>query len=259
MNRRIRQLSLGLVAAAVLLGAGCGAKQPAVGGAHSSKAEVAKRAAIDAAVGGAAAGAEVHARIVPRTQRTPAPPTAVVATVTPTPTPSPPRSARPAGDVVFKETVSSTTFHPIEADADADALEQARQRVVARLAELDPPVKAVPTAEYVKRHFVRERAVRPLDPRTRERLTELGTKADGVYVDYEVEVTAERVRELRSQDRLSMGLRLLAMVVGAAFAGFLFLRLDDWTKGYLTSWLAVAAAALAGGAAALAILHLMRG
>jgi hypothetical protein len=35
-----------------------------------------------------------------------------------------------------------------------------------------------------------------------------------------------------------------------ALAGFLFLRFDDWTRGYLTSWLAFLAAGLAGGVAA---------
>ena len=35
-----------------------------------------------------------------------------------------------------------------------------------------------------------------------------------------------------------------------ALAGFLFLRLDEWTKGYLTSWLALGAAALGGGVVA---------
>jgi hypothetical protein len=169
------------------------------------------------------------------------------------PPPEPRRPARAPSEVVIKEKVSSAAPHPTEADADADALQQARFRVAERLNALDPPVRAVPSAEHVRRHFLRERTVRPLDPKARELLTEFPVGASGVYVDYEVEVTAEQVRELRSQDRLSTSLRVLAMIVGAAFAGFLFLRVDDWTKGYLTSWLAVAAAALAGGAAALAM------
>jgi hypothetical protein len=40
------------------------------------------------------------------------------------------------------------------------------------------------------------------------------------------------------------------VLAAVALAGFLFLRADEWTKGYLTSWLAIAAVVLAGGAAA---------
>jgi hypothetical protein len=66
-------------------------------------------------------------------------------------------------------------------------------------------------------------------------------------------VTAEQVRELRSQERVASGMRVLGIVVAVALAGFLFLRADEWTKGYLTHWLALGAALLAGGAAALLI------
>ena len=113
----------------------------------------------------------------------------------------------------------------------------------------------MPAIDYIKRHYLKRngRAVRPLDPRAREHLAGVpGVTANQVYVEYEVEVTTDQVRELRSQDRLGTALRLVIAVIGVALAGFVFLRLDDWTKGYLTSWLAVAAAALAGGAAALA-------
>ena len=40
------------------------------------------------------------------------------------------------------------------------------------------------------------------------------------------------------------------LVIAFALAGFLFLRADEWTRGYLTTWLALCAAVLAGGAAA---------
>jgi hypothetical protein len=71
-----------------------------------------------------------------------------------------------------------------------------------------------------------------------------------VYVGYDVEVTGSQVRQLRTRDRLAQTLRVLGAVVAVALAGFLFLRADEWTRGHLTRWLAVAAVLLGGGAAA---------
>ena len=52
----------------------------------------------------------------------------------------------------------------------------------------------------------------------------------------------ELVRELRTRDRIVSALRVFGVVTAVALAGFLFLRLDEWSKGYLTSWLAFIAA-----------------
>ncbi|HEX3151936.1 MAG TPA: hypothetical protein VHR66_27940 [Gemmataceae bacterium] len=56
-----------------------------------------------------------------------------------------------------------------------------------------------------------------------------------------VHVTPEKVRELRSQERSSEALWMLAGLGGLAGLAALFFRLDAWTKGYLTSWLALGA------------------
>ena len=71
-----------------------------------------------------------------------------------------------------------------------------------------------------------------------------------VNVEYDVEVTADQVRHLRTRDRLGDTLRVFGGLSVIALAGFLFLRADEWTKGYLTRWLAMAAVLLAGGTAA---------
>ena len=71
-----------------------------------------------------------------------------------------------------------------------------------------------------------------------------------VDVEYDVEVTADQVRHLRTRDRLGDTLRVFGGLSVIALAGFLFLRADEWTKGYLTRWLAMAAVLLAGGTAA---------
>ena len=76
---------------------------------------------------------------------------------------------------------------------------------------------------------------------------EIGRHVD---IEYDVEVTADQVRHLRTRDRVGDTLRVFGAFAAVALAGFLFLRADEWTKGYLTRWLAMGAVLLAGGAAA---------
>ena len=94
------------------------------------------------------------------------------------------------------------------------------------------------------------RTVRAPTAEERETFDRYGVTGNRVYVEYDVEVTADQVRELRSQERSRSALRVIGVLAAVALAGFLFLRADEWTKGYLTSWLAIAAVVLAGGAAA---------
>ena len=66
---------------------------------------------------------------------------------------------------------------------------------------------------------------------------------DLVYVEYDVEVTAS-IRFANCALAQSGSRPGCASWVGCSpiaaspYAGFLFLRADEWTKGYLTSWLA---------------------
>jgi hypothetical protein len=153
---------------------------------------------------------------------------------------------------VVRERIKSTIPYSTEAEAEDDALTLAAELVEQKLASLDPPVKHKPSVGEVKAEFVRKdsRTVRPPDAEEKETFARYGVGGNLVYVEYDVEITADQIRELRSQERVSAGIRVLGMIVAVALAGFLFLRADEWTKGYLTRWLAIAAVVLAGGAAA---------
>lgn len=158
---------------------------------------------------------------------------------------------RPTTVVVVRERVTSGVSTN-ETDAEAEALLQARDVIERKLAELDPPVRYRPSEAEVKAEFVRRgsRAVRQPDAEKKALFVKEGITGNLVYVEYDVEVSAEQVRQLRSQERSATGVRIVGMLIALALAGFLFLRADEWTRGYLTSWLALAAVALAGGAAA---------
>lgn len=161
---------------------------------------------------------------------------------------------RPGSPPVIKEQVVSSLPYATETEADDDALAATRDLIERRLAELDPPIRYRPSLNEVRNEFVRAdtRTVFPFvpDPTQRElyEKNELGKNL--VQVRYDVEITAAQIRELRTRDRLNVTLRVFGALGIAALMGFLFLRADEWTKGYLTRWLAFAAVLLAGGAAA---------
>lgn len=281
-------------AAVVAVGTGCRAKPVPQGGATSPKAQAARTQAETYAVDAVAAAADANSRAatarrsggggilgrgVELAKRTPTvvvtigvppaeppalPPTVSVPPTGPVMGPVPPAapvtgpkvSSQPTRNVVIKERIAIEVPQPTETKADEEALKLAQERVKARLAELDPPVHFTPSLIVVRNEYLRQdtRTVRQPGPAEREALERADYTGEHYYVEYDVEVTAEQVRELRTQERLGGAVRCFAGLAGLALAGFLFLRLDEWTKGYLTSWLAFAAAALAGGVAAAVLL-----
>lgn len=158
-------------------------------------------------------------------------------------------TAPPRSPVVIREQVVTDIPYPTEAEAEERAVQDAQDRIEQKLKQLDPPVNYRPSAAVVKNEYLRRgsRVVRPPTEEEKAAIAKAGYSSDRVYVEYTVELTAEQVRELRTRDRVGDGLRGLGVVTAVALAGFLFLRLDEWTKGYLTSWLALGAAALGGG------------
>lgn len=236
--------------------AGCSSKPsiPATGGSSSSKADKARKDAEALALSAVSGGAEAQAAAVPESRGkgvvfTRGPGSTTSRAIDATLPKSPPRPGTPT---VVRERIKSTIPYATEAEAEDDALAQAAELVEQKLRSLDPPVRHRPSVGEVKAEFVRKesRTVRPPDADEKETFARYGINSNLVYVEYDVEVTAEQVRELRSQDRVSAGIRVLGMLVAVALAGFLFLRADEWTKGYLTRWLAIAAVVLAGAAAA---------
>jgi hypothetical protein len=263
---RLRTWLVGLTCG-LLFAAGCARPAPPAqqgGGSSASKAEKARKdaeaLALDAVNGAASAQAQAvpgatarrdkdipfHVAIGPNRVE----PGAKMPAVAPVPS-APKSSPRPGSATVVRERVASAVA-ATESEAETDALARACELVAQKLGELDPPVRYKPSAAEVKAEFLRKdsRTVRPPDANQRELLADAGITGNVVYVEYDVEVTADQVRELRSQERAGAALRVLGMLVAVALAGFLFLRADEWTKGYLTSWLAIAAVVLAGGAAA---------
>jgi len=238
------------LASFAVVAVGC-QKPPQPGGASGAKPEQARRAAQNYALLLVNGAAEAQAKAIPSLaankgkSASPASPTAATTT-------RPQLPLRPNFSVAIRERVSGTLPAATEAEADEDSVAVACDTIERKLAELDPPVIYRPTVSEVKNEFIRRdgRNVRTPDPVEQKRFTPHGVGPNLVYVEYEVEVSADQVRELRTHNRVAESLVVVAGLTALALAGFLFLRLDEWSKGYLTRWLAIGAVALAAGAAA---------
>ena len=265
---------------AIVVAGGC--RHVAVpGGAQGSRPEKARKQveefALDGFQGAAAAQADVLARAPggrdvlgkliasagkaaasnvstksPAGAAPPAPASPLPSTITLKHPSQPAVNPRPGSPPVIREHVKSKFPAASEAEAEADALTVASELIERRLAELDPPVRYRPSSNEVKHEFIRfdSRTVTLPKPEVQKEYENAGLGKNLMYVEYDVEVTAAQVRELRTRERLSTTLRVFGGLVMMALSGFLFLRADEWTKGYLTRWLAVGAVALAGAAAA---------
>lgn len=267
-TKSITHNALLYLALVIVAGAGCRARTTPQGGANNPKALAARTQAetyvVDAVKGAATAHNQIAKSNGPGGTATNNPPTVPISIPVPpsesTPwissSAKPPAAAevtpKPKTNVVIHEKISTDVPFSTEAKAEEKALLLAQQRIKERLQALDPPITYEPSPAVVKNEYIRKdtRNVRRPSGKEQDRWAAEGYAGDLMYVEYDVEVTADQIRELRTQERLGGMLKLFGGIAAVALAGFLFLRLDDWTRGYLTSWLAFVAAALAGGIAA---------
>jgi hypothetical protein len=153
--------------------------------------------------------------------------------------------------------VKSDRLHPNKEMALNDALTSAGKKIRDELRALDSPVEAHPGWAKVKEEYLRSESVRYIPPSDAEKKALADEGIDGthmVWAEIDVEVTDGQVRELRSEDRVGTTGLVAAVGFVVVLAVFGFLRLDAWTKGYLTGGLAVAVVAAAGAAVALLVL-----
>jgi hypothetical protein len=143
-------------------------------------------------------------------------------------------------------------------EAEQDALRRAARRLKDYLRSQEPPVLWTPTPEYVRDHLQRGAAKRRKD-------LDQDLEAPGAPIKVQcwtipVAVTAEqrvaiagldaeyRAEQRRleraavSRDRMVLLGRVLVGLVAALLALLAYLRVDEWTKGYYSRWLAAGAA-----------------
>lgn len=123
-----------------------------------------------------------------------------------------------------------------EEEAKADALAVARARLAQELRGLTPALEVIGEP----------RTVEP-SAEAKEKLAKQGLESGRRWVVVDVQTSDEAIRAERGKQRFGS----IALWVGVAFltllTGYGFLRLDMWTKGYLTTSLVVLAVLVLGG------------
>lgn len=117
-----------------------------------------------------------------------------------------------------------------EDKAKADALSVAKARLAEELKGLQPEVELIGEPRFER-----------LSKEAQEQLAEVGIDSDRGWVVVDVQTSEDMIRKERAKIRFGQ----IGLWVGVGFLALLtaygFLRLDMWTKGYLTTTLVVVA------------------
>jgi len=135
-----------------------------------------------------------------------------------------------------------------------EALLVAQRQIAEHLRNLDPPINDRPSIETIRAEYLRSDTVAIEQVTDKDLIAKwqaAGVGANRMHAHLDIEVSEDQVRKLRSVDRLGSAGWLAALAFAAVTALFGFLRVDGWTKGYLTTGLAVAFAGAVGAAVVL--------
>ena len=141
-------------------------------------------------------------------------------------------------------TAKSRNPHPTKEQALADALTVARTELMRQLDQLDPPIQTRPSMVTMRSNYLKGE-VRESFPTedVKQAIRKEGQNANVRWVEIDIELTEDHVQRLRSAERVTDAFRVGALLFALVAALYGFLRLDQWTKGYLTMWLGLAAGA----------------
>jgi|SRR6516164_104079 hypothetical protein len=137
-----------------------------------------------------------------------------------------------------------------EENARLNALDKSKDQLTVYLHNLNPPVEWVPSDDFIEKSLKLEWEKQvPEERYIHEGLTH--------KVRLVMEVTPKNRNELWSMDkslrieqRQFSVLKILAVVVAVLLAVAGYVRLDEWSKGYYTTWLRLGAASIVGAAGA---------
>ncbi|MGL4420774.1 MAG: hypothetical protein ACRCZF_08940 [Gemmataceae bacterium] len=150
----------------------------------------------------------------------------------------------------IKVRVKSDMPHSSEDAALSDAVEVAQLEVVRQLQKLDPPIGVKPSLPKVRSEYIKLDTKQVLQPTATdvETFKKSGLDPQRVWVEVDVELSTSQVQQLRRTERVTDTARAGGFLFAVILAIYGFLRLDAWTKGYLTGFLGLGAIGLVIGA-----------
>jgi hypothetical protein len=141
-------------------------------------------------------------------------------------------------------------FESTKEKARESAIRAAVDKFHEYLGQQSPPIERMPSDRRCT-ELIRDKMLLNDQEKVAEQQIEIDGKQETMYkITVAVRVEPDQVRSLRSHERASEALWVLAGLGGLAGVFAVFFRIDAWTKGYLTSWLVlgtVGTATLLGG------------
>lgn len=135
-----------------------------------------------------------------------------------------------------------------------EALLEAQKKIVEHLRSLSPPIEETPSLETIRSEYLRSDTVaieEVKDPELIRQWEEAKVESKRMHAKIDIEVSEDQIRKLRAGQRLESAGWIAALAFALVAALFGFLRVDGWTKGYLTTGLAIAFAGAVGAAVVL--------
>jgi hypothetical protein len=146
---------------------------------------------------------------------------------------------------VLEFTVQSRTPLPSKAAAREKVIDEVNRLLVEHFHQREEQLPYLPGREFVKSRL----------KWTKETYTEFDLGSSSIGVCYNIDATlllpADIEQQFRKAGRITSALWGLGCAVAGLIVVGLFFRLDEWTKGYLTSLLVLLAALGLGGLAVL--------
>jgi hypothetical protein len=136
------------------------------------------------------------------------------------------------------------------ARAKQDALDKARERIIAELRHCRPPILAWrPSSEFIQDSLVAKAQVNEgVIEGVPTTYCTLELKPPDWERFYNLDQEEQKVQQhQRGEARMVLLAKVLAGVMLLLFAAIAYVRLDDWTQGYYTRWLQIAGASLIVG------------
>lgn len=135
-----------------------------------------------------------------------------------------------------------------------EALLLAQKQIIDHLRALDPPIEETPSIDTIRAEYLRSDTVKfttETDKKMIEEWKTANVESNRMYAGIDIEVSEDQIRKLRAGQRIESAGWIAALAFALVAALFGFLRVDGWTKGYLTTGLAVAFAGAVGAAVVL--------
>ncbi len=208
--------------------------------ARMSAREVSQQVAIEGILGGARAGQEILAKRQPNPNRET--PTVYISTSAGPSLYNDPKvsisnvQGKHPHVAIRLERVRSEGAYRKREEAIADACRVARVRLADVFQGLQPRIDWLPPDFAIQNEYMLANSVREIAPDsdTKARWVANGLESDRMWVEVDIEVSEDQLRTLRSKQRITS----ISWYVGGLFAfllaWLLFLKLDGYTKGYLT-------------------------